>query len=183
MENREHVTVGRGSPSHGPASARPAPSWRSRPRTTVETTSASRSRQQKRRLSAPAAQRDSSGRAPARPSKTVAGLPPRRAAGASAQSPHGVPLPTSLGWYVTNTAEAVLAALCIRRFVKPELLFTSMSGMMAFIGFGVILAPVVTSFVDAGIVVGTARGEDYWIRGAPGSSRTCWPISCSCRRL
>ena len=35
--------------------------------------------------------------------------------------------------------------------------------MMAFIGFGVVLAPVVTSFVDAGIVVGTAGGADYWI--------------------
>jgi signal transduction histidine kinase len=74
----------------------------------------------------------------------------------------GVPISTSLGWYLGNTGEAVLGALCLIAFAKPEKLFNSVRGIIGFLAFGVLLAPLASSFVDAAAVVFTGWGSDYW---------------------
>lgn len=75
----------------------------------------------------------------------------------------GVPLATVVGWFIGNTGEALLGALCISYFSTKELLFQSVRGLLIFLGFGVILAPLVTSFVDAAVVVTTGWGNGYWM--------------------
>jgi signal transduction histidine kinase len=75
----------------------------------------------------------------------------------------GVPLPTALGWYVANTSEALFGALCITHFRKRAPLFDSIRGVTIFLVFGVVLAPFVTSFLDAGVVLGTGWGKHFWM--------------------
>ena len=74
----------------------------------------------------------------------------------------GVPLATSLGWYGTNVGEALIGAACVRMVHKGQPLFDRLSGVIKFIVFGVLLAPFVTSFLDAAVVVVTGWGTDYW---------------------
>jgi two-component system sensor histidine kinase UhpB len=78
------------------------------------------------------------------------------------QTHTGVPLVTSLGWFATNTSEAVLGASLLYSFNKPRPFFYSVRGTLAFLGLAVILAPVVTSFLDASVVVLTQWGHGYW---------------------
>jgi len=80
-----------------------------------------------------------------------------------AQLSIGVPLTTVLGWFVGNSAEALLAAICILAVNNRNPLFASIRGFLIFLAFGVFLAPLVTSFVDAGVVVATDWGRDYWV--------------------
>jgi PAS domain S-box-containing protein len=75
----------------------------------------------------------------------------------------GVPIPTSLVWFITNTGEALLGAYCVQRFAKGESPFKSFRGVSIFIGFGVIFAPLLTSFLDAAGVVLTGRAGNYWL--------------------
>ena len=75
----------------------------------------------------------------------------------------GVPLPTALGWFVGNTSEALFGALCITHFRKGAPLFDSIRGVTVFLVFGVLLAPFVTSFLDAGVVLGTGWGKHFWM--------------------
>lgn len=74
----------------------------------------------------------------------------------------GIPVLSSLGWFVGNTGEALLGAACIRYFKKEKPLFESVRGIVVFMAFGVLLAPLVTSFVDAASTVLTGLGPDYW---------------------
>jgi two-component system sensor histidine kinase UhpB len=74
----------------------------------------------------------------------------------------GVPLATAFGWFVGNTMEALIGASCISYFTSQAPLFESVRGVTIFLLFGVLLAPLVTSFVDAAIVLGTGWGRDYW---------------------
>jgi PAS domain S-box-containing protein len=76
----------------------------------------------------------------------------------------GIPLTTSLGWYCSNISEALLGAGCLHLFgwTGSQRLFETFRGIIAFIVFGVVLAPFITSFVDVGVVVTTAWGSDYW---------------------
>lgn len=74
----------------------------------------------------------------------------------------GVPLPTLFGWFIGNTSEALLGAALLYRFNKRMLLFNSVRGTLFFLLFGVVLAPLVTSFLDAAVVVGTGWGTGYW---------------------
>lgn len=75
----------------------------------------------------------------------------------------GVPVPTSLVWFITNTSEALLGAYCVQRFANNESPFKSFRGVSIFIGFGVIFAPLVTSYLDAAGVVLTGRADNYWL--------------------
>jgi signal transduction histidine kinase len=79
-----------------------------------------------------------------------------------AQLPFGIPLARALGWFVGNTGEALLAAGCISYFRKQERLFDSVRGLIIFLAFGVLGAPLLTSFLDAGVVQLTGRGSNYW---------------------
>jgi two-component system sensor histidine kinase UhpB len=75
----------------------------------------------------------------------------------------GVPLATSVGWFLGNISEALLGAFCVTYFRKTKSLFDSVQGVIIFLIFGVLLAPLVTSFLDAGVVVMTQWGRHYWI--------------------
>jgi signal transduction histidine kinase len=73
----------------------------------------------------------------------------------------GVPLWTAVGWFVSNTSEAVIGAYCITRLADPRKLFDTVRGVLVFVVFGVLLAPLVTSFLDAAAVVITGWGQGY----------------------
>ena len=80
-----------------------------------------------------------------------------------AQLPTGVPLATAFGWLLGNAGEALLGATLILKLGRRTELFHSLHGVTRFLLFGFILAPLVTSFLDAAIVVGTNWGRDYWV--------------------
>ena len=79
-----------------------------------------------------------------------------------AQLPAGRPLITVCGWYISNCAEGLLGAALIRHFKKPEELFEDVSGVLVFLGFAILIAPLASSFVDAAVVVSTGFGNGYW---------------------
>jgi len=64
----------------------------------------------------------------------------------------GVPLGMVLSWYVSNCAEAFIGAACIRYLIPRPVRFDSFKRVAIFIGFGVFLAPFLTSFLDIGFV-------------------------------
>jgi PAS domain S-box-containing protein len=79
----------------------------------------------------------------------------------------GIPPLTAAGWYVTNVGEALLGAVCLRRFsvghrMAAHTLFESFRGVIFFVLLGVVLAPVVTSFLDITVVIGTGWGAHFW---------------------
>ena len=75
----------------------------------------------------------------------------------------GIPLLSSLGWFVGNTGEALMGAACIRYFSKSKPLFDSVRGLTIFLVFGVLLSTLVTSFLDAASTVLTGFGRNYWM--------------------
>jgi two-component system sensor histidine kinase UhpB len=79
-----------------------------------------------------------------------------------AQLQTGVPLWTSVGWFLTNISEALIGAFCITRLAPLDELFDSARGVFVFLVFGVIVAPLATSFLDAAAVVLTGWGHGYW---------------------
>jgi signal transduction histidine kinase len=80
-----------------------------------------------------------------------------------AQLHAGVPVARALGWFVGNTGEALLGAICIGHFRKQNRLFGSVRGLVIFLTFGVLVAPLTTSFFDAAVVYLTGHGGDYWM--------------------
>jgi len=74
----------------------------------------------------------------------------------------GVPWDAAIGWFLGNGAEALLGAVCIRYFQRQRV-FESLRGIVTFVCFGVLLAPFVTSFLDAGVVVLTHQANGYWL--------------------
>jgi two-component system sensor histidine kinase UhpB len=79
-----------------------------------------------------------------------------------AQLPLGVPPSTAFGWLIGNSGEALVGAALISHMGRRTAVFHSVRGVTRFLLFGFILAPLVTSFLDAAIVVGTNWGSDYW---------------------
>ena len=82
-----------------------------------------------------------------------------------AQLQAGVPVWTALGWFITNTSEALIGALCITRFTRPRNTLDNVRGVFTFVVFGVMLAPLATSFLDAAAVVVTGWGRAFWPLG------------------
>jgi len=75
----------------------------------------------------------------------------------------GIPVLSAFGWFIGNVGEALLGAACIRPFQKEKkALFADVQGVVTFWVFGVLLAPLLTSFFDAGSTVVTGLGRDYW---------------------
>ena len=74
----------------------------------------------------------------------------------------GVPLVSALSWFVGNTGEALLGAICVRIFKKDKPLFESVYGVVVFLAFGVLLPTLATSFLDAAGTVLTGLGQNYW---------------------
>jgi signal transduction histidine kinase len=82
-----------------------------------------------------------------------------------AQLQAGVPVWTALGWFITNTSEALIGAFCIARFTHPRNTLDNVRGVFTFVVFGVVLAPLATSFLDAAAVVITGWGRTLWPLG------------------
>src|SRR6266480_3578574 len=74
----------------------------------------------------------------------------------------GIPVISALAWFVGNTGEALLGAICVRIFKKDKPLFESVYGVLVFLIFGVFLPTLATSFLDAAGVLLTGLGKDYW---------------------
>jgi signal transduction histidine kinase len=82
-----------------------------------------------------------------------------------AQLHTGVPVWTAVGWFVTNSSEALLGAFCITRLIDPKERFDSVRSIFTFVTFGVVIAPLASSFLDAASVVITGWGRGYWTLG------------------
>ena len=83
-----------------------------------------------------------------------------------AQLQNGVPVWTASGWFISNSAEGLIGAFLIRRFIRQESLFDTVRGVLTFVLCGVFIAPLLTSFLDAAAVVVTGWGHGYWPLGA-----------------
>ena len=79
-----------------------------------------------------------------------------------AQLQVGVPVWTAAGWFVTNSSEALIGAYCITQFPDSARRLDGVYGVLIFVGFGVLFAPLATSFLDAFAVVITGWGRHYW---------------------
>ena len=82
-----------------------------------------------------------------------------------AQLQAGVPVWTAFGWFITNTSEALIGAFCIARFTHPRNTLDNVRGVFILVVFGVVLAPLATSFLDAAAVVITGWGRAFWPLG------------------
>ncbi len=84
------------------------------------------------------------------------------AAHMAAQLQVGVPPWTAVGWFITNSSEALIGAYCITRFSDSTRRLDGVRGVLIFVVFGVVFAPLATSFLDAFAVVVTRWGRGYW---------------------
>lgn len=73
-----------------------------------------------------------------------------------------IPLLTILGWYGTNCIEAICSAGLILWLVQTRQIFDTLRGMFIFFMVAVVGSPLVTSFLDAGVVTLTGVGTNYW---------------------
>jgi PAS domain S-box-containing protein len=81
----------------------------------------------------------------------------------AAELQSGVPLAMVLGWFASNSTEALIGAVCIRRFCAAPLRFDSFREVGLFLVFGAFLAPLLSSFFDAALVTTIGWGQgDYW---------------------
>ena len=64
----------------------------------------------------------------------------------------GVPLPLILCWFISNCSEALIGAICLRRYIVGPVDFSSVRCVLLYVVFAVLLAPFVSSFLDAGFV-------------------------------
>ena len=78
----------------------------------------------------------------------------------------GVPMAMVLSWWLSNLTEATIGAALIRRFSRRTALFESLDGVATFFFAGALVAPFVSSFLDAGLVQlngwGTVGFWDVW---------------------
>ena len=78
----------------------------------------------------------------------------------------GVPMPMVLSWFLSNSIQALLGAVCLTRFAKDGLRFDRTKDLTVFLICGVFLAPFVASFIDGALVKlnGWGQGEfwDIW---------------------
>ena len=65
---------------------------------------------------------------------------------------NGVPLRMVLSWFVSNSAEALFGAACIRRFIARPVRFDSFRRVIIFMTFGAFLAPFLSTFLDVALV-------------------------------
>src|SRR2546427_5509577 len=75
----------------------------------------------------------------------------------------GVPLPAPLvlALFATNCSEALMAAVCVRRFSDAPERFDTLRRVVVFVLGAVFVAPFASSFADAAAVTGL-MSEPYW---------------------
>ena len=71
------------------------------------------------------------------------------------------PWPLVLAFFVTNCSEAAIAGLGVWRFSDAPSRFDTLSRVTVFLVWGVVLAPLISSFLDAA-VASALGGQDYW---------------------
>jgi PAS domain S-box-containing protein len=75
----------------------------------------------------------------------------------------GVPHLMILCWYISNVSEALIGAYCIRQFIGESLKFDSFRDTGVFVICAAILAPFLSSFLDAGFVALVGwKDVAYW---------------------
>ncbi|HET6319844.1 MAG TPA: MASE1 domain-containing protein, partial [Chloroflexota bacterium] len=74
----------------------------------------------------------------------------------------GWPTSLVLALFVTNCFEALVGAIAVRALSDDPTRFDSLARMAAFIAGGALLAPIVSSFADAGVVA-LLRGDQFWM--------------------
>jgi len=75
----------------------------------------------------------------------------------------GVPVTMVLCWFISNLSEALIGAVCVRYFVRGAPTFDSLRNVAIFIGGAALLAPFLSSFLDAAFVTLNGWGETgYW---------------------
>jgi PAS domain S-box-containing protein len=78
----------------------------------------------------------------------------------------GVPPVMVLCWFVSNATEALIGAVCVRRFAGNHVRLDSVPEVGIFLVFAAFVAPFVSSFVDAGFVTligwGTSSYTELW---------------------
>ena len=75
----------------------------------------------------------------------------------------GVPPAMVLGWFASNCSEALIGAGLVRMVVRGPLDFNSLRNAGTFLVAGALVAPLLSSFFDAGLLklIGFGEGE-YW---------------------
>ena len=75
----------------------------------------------------------------------------------------GVPLPMVLGWYVSNCSEALIGAGLMRMLIDEPIELDTSRRVRIFVVFAALLAPLLSSFLDAGFVKWLEWGSGtYW---------------------
>jgi two-component system, LuxR family, sensor kinase FixL len=75
----------------------------------------------------------------------------------------GVPLAMSLCWFISNIAEALIGAALILKFTDSAPRFDRVRDLSVFLLCGVLIAPVLSSFLDAFFVAAIGwRYTEYW---------------------
>ena len=84
----------------------------------------------------------------------------------AAELQSGVPTSMVLSWFVSNSVQAFIGAVCINALVDAPLRFDSFRHLTIFLIFGVFLAPFLSSFLDIALVKlngwGTGAYWDIW---------------------
>src|SRR5258706_946634 len=81
----------------------------------------------------------------------------------SVQLPSGVPVVMSLAFFLSNSSEALLGAFLIRRSIDGPLRFDSLKSAGGFVLAAVVVAPFLSSVLDAGFVTLIGwQEESYW---------------------
>jgi signal transduction histidine kinase len=76
---------------------------------------------------------------------------------------NGVPMSMVLCWFASNSFQALLGAIFVRRFVGDKLRFDNSRHVIIFIIFAATLTPFAASFLDTAFVVWNELGTDnYW---------------------
>ena len=74
-----------------------------------------------------------------------------------------VPMLMILCWFISNSTEALIAALCLRQFFKSYPDFASLKSVAFYVAFAAFLAPFLSSFLDAAFVAMVGwKSNGYW---------------------
>ncbi len=77
--------------------------------------------------------------------------------------PNGIAPLAASGFYLTNAGEAVLGAYLVRRLIGGPPWLGSPRRVGLYLACAVVVAPFVTSFADAAVVMLTGSGDNYWL--------------------
>ena len=81
----------------------------------------------------------------------------------AAELQSGVPMTMVLGWFASNCSEALLGAALIRFLIAEPLRFDSFKHVCTFLLCGVVVSPLLSTFLDTALVKLIGFGEgSYW---------------------